>query len=173
MHRPTQEGASDPEPGRRTKGPGPANPQLTRRSTGPGGETRRCMNRLERPYQRPVPGPRATPSWWRGRRTPREQERTHTQRTRGADLNGNRTEPAEQNSWNGVRAGEGKGHPDRTTRNTHREEHRGRGGGQGGDARAGTGPDPPSLLRAPGTHNQGTAPALAVVAHSATHQPRG
>ena len=41
------------------------------------------------------------------------------------------------------------------------------------EARTGTGPDPLDLLRAPRTHDQGTAPAKAVVAHSATQQPRG
>ena len=41
-----------------------------------------------------------------------------------------------------------------------------------GEARTGTSPDPPELPRALRTHDQGTAPAKAVVAHSATHQPR-
>ena len=41
-----------------------------------------------------------------------------------------------------------------------------------GEARTGTNPDPPDLPGAPRTHDQGTVPAKAVVAHSATHQPR-
>ena len=60
-------------------------------------------------------------------RTPREHGHTHTQRTRGADPKGNRTGPRNaQSAWIGVPAGEGKGHPGGTTRNTHREGREGR-----------------------------------------------
>ena len=56
---------------------------------------------MERPYQRPAPGPREVraphqPGEEGGARTPRERERTHTQRTRGEYQKGNRTEPAER-----------------------------------------------------------------------------
>ena len=54
---------------------------------------------MERPYQRPVPGPREvrTPHHsGGGERTPRERERTHTKGTRGDYQKGNRTERAER-----------------------------------------------------------------------------
>ena len=56
---------------------------------------------MERPYQRPLPGPREVraphqPGEGGGGRKPRERERTHTQRTRGENQKGNRTEPAER-----------------------------------------------------------------------------
>ena len=56
---------------------------------------------MERPYWRPAPEPRelrAPHQPGEGGRvpTPRERERTHTQRTRRADLRGDRTEPAER-----------------------------------------------------------------------------
>ena len=55
---------------------------------------------MERPYQRPVPGPHEvrTPHHpgGGGERTPRERERTHTKGTRGDYQKGNRTERAER-----------------------------------------------------------------------------
>ena len=45
------------------------------------------------------------------------------------------------------------------------------GGGKGEEQKYGTSPDPQDVPRAPRTHDQGTAPAKAVVAHSATNQP--
>ena len=54
---------------------------------------------MERPYQRPVPGPREvrTPHHpGGGGGAPREGERTHTQRGRGDYQKGNRTELAER-----------------------------------------------------------------------------
>ena len=56
---------------------------------------------------------------------------------------------------------------------THSAGNAGREGGNGEDTRPGTGPSPPNRPRAPRTHDQGTAPAKAVVAHHATHQPQG
>ena len=56
---------------------------------------------------------------------------------------------------------------------THSAGHTGREGGNGEDRTAGTGSSPPNRPRAPRTHDQGTAPAKAVVAHRATHQPQG
>ena len=54
---------------------------------------------MERPYQRPVPGPREvrTPHHpgGGGGRTPRERERTHTQRARGDYRKGDQTELVE------------------------------------------------------------------------------
>ena len=56
---------------------------------------------MERPYQRPVPGPRKVraphhPGEGGGGRTPRDRERTHTQRARGDYQKGNQTEHAER-----------------------------------------------------------------------------
>ena len=75
-------------------------PKHDRRSKGPGQDTRRGTDHVERPYQRPVPGPREvrTPHGpgGVGGRTPRERERTHTKGTRGDCQKGNRTERAER-----------------------------------------------------------------------------
>ena len=77
-----------------------APPKHARRSKGPGQDTGRGTDHVERPYQRPVPGPREvrTPhhSGGGGGRTPRERERTHTKGTRGDYQKGNRTERAER-----------------------------------------------------------------------------
>ena len=77
-----------------------------------------------------------------------------------------------QTAWNGVPASEGKGHPDGTARHTQRGT---RGAGRGKRKRhdARYRPEPPNRPRAPRTHRRGTAPAKAVVAHSATPQPLG
>ena len=79
----------------------PPTPKHTKRGWGPGQDTRRGTDRVERPYQRPAPGPlevraQHQPGEGEGTRTPRERERTHTQRTRGENQKGNRTKPAER-----------------------------------------------------------------------------
>ena len=56
---------------------------------------------------------------------------------------------------------------------TQRAGHAGREGGNGVDTAPGTGRSPPNRPQAPRTHNQGTAPAKAVVVHCATPQPQG
>ena len=132
---------------------------------------------MERPYQRPVPGPREV-------RTP------HHPRGGGADAAGARAHTHAK----GTR-GLPEGQPDRA-RGTHRPRgmvyqrakvrdtrtgrpatrsagHAGREGGSGRDTTPGTGPNPPNRPRAPRTHRRGTAPAEAVVAHCATPQPLG
>ena len=76
-----------------------APPKHARRSKGPGQDTRRGTDHVERPYQRPVPGPgevRTPHHPGGGERTPRERERTHTKGTRGDYQKGNRTERAER-----------------------------------------------------------------------------
>ena len=81
----------NPKPSRGEPGPDRPPPKHARRSKGPGQDTRRGTDHVERPYQRPVPGPRevCTPHHpGGGERTPRERERTHTK--------GNRTEHAER-----------------------------------------------------------------------------
>ena len=132
---------------------------------------------MERPYQRPVPGPREV-------RTPHHPEGG------GADAAGARAHTHER----GTR-GLPEGQPDRA-RGTHRPrgmayqrarvrdtrtgwpatrsaEHAGREGGNERDTTPGTGSNPPNQPPAPRTHSRGTAPAKAVVAHSATPQPLG
>ena len=56
---------------------------------------------MEQPYRRPEPEPREVraphrPAEGRRAQTPQERERTHTQRARGGNLRGNRTEPAKR-----------------------------------------------------------------------------
>ena len=92
---------------------------------------------MERPYRRCAQVLRAVraPNQPGGEgRTPRVQERTHThhghaartQRATGANPRNAQT------ALNGVPAGEGKGYPDETNRNTHRGEREGGGRQQGG-----------------------------------------
>ena len=132
---------------------------------------------MERPYQRPVPGQREV-------RTP------HHPGGGGADAAGARA----HTHVKGTR-GLPEGQPDRA-RGTHRPrgmayqrarvrdirtgrpatrsaEHAGREGENEIDTTLGTGPNPPNRPRAPRTHRRGTAPAKAVVAHSATLEPLG
>ena len=99
-HGPAPRGAHRPKPGRGEPGPDRPPPEHARRSKGPGQDTRRGTDHYERPYQRPVPGPRGvrTPHHpgGGGERTPRERKRTHTQRARGEYQKGNRAELAER-----------------------------------------------------------------------------
>ena len=77
-----------------------------------------------------------------------------------------------QTAWNGVPASEDEGHPDRTARHTQRRK-RGAERGKRGRHDAWHRARPLNRPGAPRTHDQGTAPAKAVVAHCATHQPQG
>ena len=109
-------------------GTGPPPPKHARRSKGPGQDTRRGTDHVERPDQRPVPGPREmrTPHHpgGAGERTPRERERTHTKGTRGDYRKGNRTERAERTDrveWRTSERGQGtpgRDGPPHTARNT-------------------------------------------------------
>ena len=144
---------------------------------GPGQDTQRGTDHMERPYQRPLPGPREvrTPHHPGGGRGDAAKARAHTH------VEGTQGLP--------------EGQPDRA-RGTHRPRrmayqrarvrntrtgqpatrsagHAGREGGNERDTTPGTGPNPPNRRRAPRTHRRGTAPAKAVVAHSATPQPLG
>ena len=87
------------KPGREEPGPDRPPPKHATGSKGPAQDTRRGTDHVERPYQRPVPGPRGvrTPHHpgWGGERTPWERERTHMQRARGDYQKGNRTKLAE------------------------------------------------------------------------------
>ena len=113
----------------------PPSPTNDRQSKGPEQEKRKGTNRLERPYQRPARGPRegrspnsnrnggaATTAGARAHKAHNEH-RACTERT---------TKPSSRNAqttWNGVPAGEDKGHPDGATRYKHRD---GREGGTAG-----------------------------------------
>ena len=97
--RPAPRGANSPEPGRGETAPPPP-PQETKRTTGPRQDTRRGTDRVEQPYQCPASGSREVHAPHQpgegGARTPLERERTHTQRTRGENQKGDRTELAER-----------------------------------------------------------------------------
>ena len=105
----------------------------------------------------------------------RESASAHTRKGH-AGTTGRATGPSARNAqtaWNGVPASEGKGHPEGTARHTQRGT---RGAGRGKQERHNTRyrPEPPpNRPRAPRTHRRDTAPAKAVVAHSATPQPLG
>ena len=166
----------NPKPSRGEPGPDRPPPKHARLSKGPGQDTRRGTDHVERPYQRPVPGPREvrTPHHPEGGGVDAAGARAHTRKGHAGTTRGP-TGPSARNAqtaWNGVPASEGKGHPDGTARHTQ-AEHAGREGGNERDTTPGTGPNPPNQPRAKRTHRRGTAPAKAVVAHSATPQPLG
>ena len=104
---------------------------------------------MERPYQRPAPGPREVraphqPGEGDGGQTPRERERTHTQRTRGENQKGNRTEPAERTDrMEEFTSEQGLGTPQTGRFATHSTGNAGRAGGNGEDTTEGSGPYPP------------------------------
>ena len=132
---------------------------------------------MERPYQRPMPGPREvrTPEpRGGGERTPRERERTHTQRARGDYQKGKPDQLRGTHRPRGKAYQRARVRDTRTGRPTTRSaRHAGREGGNGRDTTPGTGSSPPNRLQAPRTHRRGTAPAKAVVAHCATPKPLG
>ena len=157
-------------------GTGPPPPKHARRSKGPGEDTRRGTDHVERPYQRPVPGPREV-------RTPHHpaggadaagaRAHTHAKGTRG--LPGGQPDRAR-----GTHRPHGMAYQRARVRDTRTERpatrsagHAGQEGGNGRDTTPGTDPSPPNRLRAPRTHGRVTAPAKAVVARSATPQPLG
>ena len=137
---------------------GPPPPKHARRSTGPGQDTRRGTDHVERPYQRPVPGPREM----RAPHHPagsghRESASAHTRKGH-AGTTGRATGPSARNAqtaWNGVPASEGKGHPDGTARHTQRGI---RGAGRGKKGRHNTRhrPEPPRTGRERRAHTDGT-----------------
>ena len=115
---------------------------------------------------------RATPP--SGERTPRERERTHTKSTRGDNRKGNRTERAETHRPHGMAYQRARVRGTRTGRPATRSaEHAGGKGEEGETQHQAPARTPPNRPRAPRTHGRATAPAKAVVAHSATPQPLG
>ena len=118
-----------------------------RRSKGPGQDTRRGTDHVERPYQRPVPGPREvrTPHHPGGGGSGRRGSASAHTRKGHAGTTRRATGPSSRNAqtaWNGVLASEGKGHPDGTARHTQRGT---RGAGRGKRERHNTRyrPEPP------------------------------
>ena len=132
---------------------------------------------MERPYQRPVPGPREV-------RTPHHpgggeadavgaRAHTHAKGTRGLPEG----QPDRAPGTHRPRAmayQRARVRDTRTGRPAPRGAgHAGREGGNGRDTTPGTGPSPPNRPRVPRTHGRGIAPAKEVVAHCATPQPLG
>ena len=106
--------------------------------------------------------------------TPRERERTHTKGTRGDYRKGKPDRARGTHRPRGMAYRRARVRDTLTGRPATRStEHAVRGGGNERDTTPGTGPNPPNRPRAPRTHRRGTAPAKAVVAHSATPQPLG
>ena len=151
------------------EGIGPTPQELNRQSTGPQQKTRRGTNRLERPYRRPAPELRQTdPEGGGGAYA--AGARAHTTDTR----RGPEDQPdgaCGTHRPHGMAYRQAKGrdtHAGQPETRTARNARAGR--SPRGDARTGTYPDLPPQMRAPHTHDQGAAPAKAVVAHSARHQ---
>ena len=135
----------------------PPPPKQAKRSTAPRQDTRRGTDRVERPYQRPAPGPREVRAPHQtgegGGRRRRESASAHTHKGH-AGKTGGPTGPSPcnaQTAWNGIPASEDKGHPDRTAR--HRQRRKG-GAGRGKRGRHNTRhrPQPPRTGRERRTH---------------------
>ena len=114
---------------------------------------------MERPYQRPVPGPREarTPHHPGGGGAGAAGARAHTYAKGTRGLPEEATGPSSRNAqtaWNGDPASEGKGHPDGTARHTQRGT---RGAGWGKRER----------------HNTRYRPETPELAESATHTRTG
>ena len=182
---PRHTNATDPPHGGRTArsqvggaGTGPPPPKHARWSKGLAQDTRRGTDHVERPYQRPVPGPREV----------------HTPHLPGGGGGSGCSGSASAHTRKG-HAGTTRGQPERA-RGTHRPRgmvnqrarvrdtrtgrratrsagHAGREGGNGTDTSPGTDPSQANQPRAPRAHRRGTPPAKAVVAHCATPQPLG
>ena len=127
-------GSTQPQARYGETGPGRPPPKHAKQSTGLRPDTRRGTDQVERPYQRPAPGPREVRAphqlgegRGRGRRESASAHTTkgHAGKTRAA------TGPSPQNAqtaWNGLPASEDKGQPDGMARHTQRRK---RGAGRG------------------------------------------
>ena len=131
---------------------------------------------MERPYQRPVPGRRElrTPHHPGGGGAVAAGARAHTH------VKGTRGLPEGQpDRAPGMHRPRGMAYQRARVRDTwtgrpatRSGEHAWREGGNERDTTPGTGPNPPHRPQVPRTHRRGTAPAKAVVAHSAPPTPR-
>ena len=140
---------NSPKPGRGEPGPDRPPPKHARQSKGRGQTKRRGTDHVERPYQRPVPGPRGvrTPHHPGGGGSGRRGSASAHKRRGHAGTTRRATGPSSRNAqtaWNGVPVSEGKGHPDGTARHTQRGT---RGAGWGKRERHNTRyrPEPPEL----------------------------
>ena len=112
---------------------------------------------MERPYQRPVPGPREV----RAPHHPagsghRESASAHTRKGH-AGTTRRATGPSARNAqttWNGVPASEGKGHPDGTAPPHATRDTRGGKGEEGETQHQVPARTPPNRPRAPRTHRR-------------------
>ena len=148
----------NPKPSRGEPGPDRPPPKQARRSKGPGQDTLMGTDHVERPYQRPVPGPgeMRAPHHPAGGGADTARARAHTRKAH-AGTTGRATGPSARNAqtaWNGVPASEGKGHPDGTARHTQRgTREAGRGKRKRHDARCR--PEPPRTGRERRAHTDG------------------
>ena len=172
------QGGARPQARQGDEGTGPPPQELNRWSTGPRQETWRGTNRLERPYRRPAPEPRVVraphrPGGGGGAYAAGARAHTHaTDTRRRPEGQPDRARGTHRRHRMAYRQAKGRdtrlGQPATRTRRGARAGRSPR-----GDARTGISADAPGQPRVPRTHDQGTAPAKAVVAHSATHQPHG
>ena len=122
-------------------------PKHARRSKGPGQDTRRGTDHVERPYQRPVPGPREMRAphhpAGEGADTARARAHTHERDTRGLP-EGQPDRARGTHRPHGMAYQRARVRDTRTGRPATRSaEHAGRGGGNERDPTPGAGPNPP------------------------------
>ena len=150
----------NPKPRRGEPGPDRPPPKHARRSTGPGQDTRRGTDQVERPYQRPVPGPREMRAPHHpaggGADTARARAHTHEKDTRGLP-------EGQPDRARGTHRPHGMAYQRARVRDTRRgrpatrsAEHAGREGGNRRDTTPGTGPNPPRTGRERRAHTDGT-----------------
>ena len=128
-------------------GTGPPPPKHATRSKGPGQDTRRGTDHVERPYQRPEPGPREMRAPHHpaggGADTARARAHTHEKDTRGLPEGQPDRAPGTHRP-RGMAYQRARVRDTRTGRPATRSaEHAGRGGGNEKDTTPGTGPNPP------------------------------
>ena len=137
----------NPKPSRGEPGPDRPPPKHARRSKGPGQDTRRGTDHVERPYQRPVPGPREMRAPHHpaggGANTARARAHTHERDTRGLP-EGLLDRARGTHRPHGMAYQRARVRDTRTGRlATRSAEHAGRGGGNERDTTPGAGPNPP------------------------------
>ena len=168
------QGGARPQAQQGDDGTRPPPEELKRRSTGRRQETQRGKNPPERPYRRPASEPRVVraphrPGGGGGLRRGSTRHTHATDTRRGPEGQPDRARGTHRP--HGMAYRQAKKRDTRGGQNATRTARDARTGwSPRGEARTGTGPDPPVQPRAPRTHDQGTTPAKAVVAHSAMHQ---
>ena len=130
---------------------------------------------LSVPCTRIARGARATPTRGRGKGADAARARAHTHaKDRQGIPEGQPDRARGTHGPHGMAYQRARVRDPRTgLRATRSAGNAGRERGNRGDTKPGAGAGPPDLPRAPRTHEQGTAPAKAVVARRATHQLRG